>query len=142
MLGHRFLLLTHRGRRSGRVYRTMLEVVAWDGGLREAIVMSGFGPRSNWLLNALSGGAEEVRIGGSAFRPEVRELGLEEAARVFAAYERRNRLLAPFVRAVLSRLAGFRYDGSGGARRELVEKLPLIGLRDSGSSASSTVNPA
>ncbi|HET9152482.1 MAG TPA: hypothetical protein VFN85_00025 [Solirubrobacterales bacterium] len=41
LLGHRFLLLTHRGRRSGRLYRTMLEIVAWDGARREAVVMSG-----------------------------------------------------------------------------------------------------
>lgn len=130
LLGRRFLLLTHRGRRSGRVYRTMLEVVAWDTDLREAVVMSGFGRRSGWFLNALAGGAEEVRIGGSAFRPEVRELNLDEAACVLGEYEQRNRLLAPFARLVLSRLAGFRYDGSDGARRELVARLPMIGLRD------------
>jgi deazaflavin-dependent oxidoreductase (nitroreductase family) len=130
LLGHRFLLLTHRGRRSGRLYRTVLEVVAWDADSREAIVMSGFGHRSGWLLNALAGGAEEVQVGGSAFRPKVRELGLDEAARVLAAYDRRNRLLAPFARRVLSRLAGFRYDGSDGARRELVARLPMIGFRD------------
>src|SRR5207248_4487384 len=30
LLGHRFLLLAHCGRRTGRVYRAVLEVVAWD----------------------------------------------------------------------------------------------------------------
>jgi len=130
LFGHRFLLLTHRGRRSGRLYRTMLEVVQWDGGQREALVMSGFGPRSSWLLNVLAGGAEEIRIGGSRFRPEVRRLEPGEAAVAMEAYERRNRLLAPLVRAILSRLAGFRYDGSPAARRRLVEALPLIGLRE------------
>jgi hypothetical protein len=47
LFGHRFLLLTHRGRRSGRLYRTMLEVVDWDSERREAIVMSGFGADAN-----------------------------------------------------------------------------------------------
>jgi hypothetical protein len=32
----------------------------------------------------------------------------------------------PIVRAVLSRLAGFRYDGSAEARDRLVEALPLV----------------
>jgi hypothetical protein len=45
---------------------------------------------------------------------------------VVAAYERRNRVARPVVRAVLSRLAGFRYDGSTEARDRLVEALPLL----------------
>ena len=126
LLGHRFLLLTHRGRRSGRIYRTTLEVLSWEPVKGEAIVMSGFGPRANWYLNTLRGGALEVQIAGQRLHPEVRTLEPEEAVRVLAAYERRNRFVAPIVRAVLSRLAGFDYDSSDGARRRLVSALPLI----------------
>ena len=43
LLGHRFMLLTHRGRRSGRVYQTALEVVRYDPSLRETVVASGWG---------------------------------------------------------------------------------------------------
>lgn len=43
---------------------------------------------------------------------------------MLADYERRNRLGVPLVHAVLSKLAGFRYDGSDGARRALVHTLP------------------
>ncbi|HET7053493.1 MAG TPA: nitroreductase family deazaflavin-dependent oxidoreductase [Solirubrobacterales bacterium] len=129
LLGHRFLLLTHRGRRSGRSYRTMLEVVRWSPQTREAVVMSGFGPKSNWYLNALAGGAEEIQIAAERFQPGVRRLDVDEAVTALADYERCNRLLAPGVRAMLSRLAGFRYDGSGAARRRLVEALPLLAFR-------------
>jgi deazaflavin-dependent oxidoreductase (nitroreductase family) len=130
LLGHRFLLLTHRGRRSGRIYRMMLEVVGWDATRREAVVMSGFGPRAGWYLNVLDGGAEEVRIAAARFRPAVRELETDEAVRVVADYEQRNRFVAPVVRAVFSRLAGFRYDGSEDARRRVVGALPLIAFRE------------
>jgi deazaflavin-dependent oxidoreductase (nitroreductase family) len=129
LLGHRFLLLTHRGRRSGRAYRTVLEVIEWEPAEEEAVVMSGFGPRSNWYLNALAGGAEQVRIGGSSFGPEARAIEPGEASALLAGYERRNRLLAPVVRSILSRLSGLDYDGSERARRELVGRLPLLGLR-------------
>ena len=129
LFGHRFLLLTHRGRRSGRLYRTMLEVVGWDPERREAIVMSGFGPEANWRLNALAGGAVEVQIAGLRFEPQVRSPKREEAVAVVADYERRNRIAAPIVRTVLSRLAGFRYDGSAAARERLVETLPLVAFR-------------
>lgn len=57
-----------------------------------------------------------------------RALEREEAVRVMEGYERRNRLARPIVRGVLSRLAGFRYDGSSEARERLVEALPLLGL--------------
>jgi deazaflavin-dependent oxidoreductase (nitroreductase family) len=128
LLGHRFLLLTHRGRRTGRLYRTMLEVVRWDPDKGEATVMSGFGPHANWRLNVLAGGAVEVRIATLQFKPLVRSLEREEAAGAIADYERRNRLARPIVRSVFSRLADFRYDGSTETRHRLVEALPLLGF--------------
>jgi deazaflavin-dependent oxidoreductase (nitroreductase family) len=128
LLGHRFLLLTHRGRRTGRLHRTMLEVVRWDPDKGEATVMSGFGPDANWRLNVLAGGSVEVQIATLKFKPLVRSLGREEAASAIADYERRNRLARPIVRSVFSHLAGFRYDGSTAARRRLVEALPLLGF--------------
>jgi deazaflavin-dependent oxidoreductase (nitroreductase family) len=129
LLGHRFLLLTHRGRRTGRLYQTVVEVVRWDGERREAIVMSGWGRRANWFRNVQAGGAVEIRLARERFRPEVRVLEPEEGASVLADYERRNRLAVPVVRAVLSRLAGFAYDGAPESRLHVVEQLPLVGFR-------------
>jgi deazaflavin-dependent oxidoreductase (nitroreductase family) len=126
LLGHRFLLLTHRGRRSGQLHRTMLEIVRWEPDKREATVMAGFGPHANWRLNVLSGGAVEVRIANLLFEPSVRPLDKDEAMSAVEDYERRNRIARPLVRAVLSRLAGFRYDGTPGTRDRLVEVLPLL----------------
>ncbi len=54
---------------------------------------------------------------------------MEEAAFVLAGYEGRNRFATPLIRAVLSRLAGFRYDGSESARRKIVQALPLVAFR-------------
>jgi deazaflavin-dependent oxidoreductase (nitroreductase family) len=131
LLGHRFLLLVHRGRRSGRAYATVLEVLAWDRAGGEAVVLSGFGPRAQWLRNVVAAGrAEEIRIGRERWRgAPVRRLGTAEAAAALAGYERRNRLAAPVVRRVLSRLAGFPYDGSPAARERLVAALPAVAFR-------------
>jgi deazaflavin-dependent oxidoreductase (nitroreductase family) len=129
LLGHRFLLVRHRGRRSHRLYGTVLEVAEWRPAAREAVVMSGFGHRSEWYRNVLAGQAVEVQIARLRFTPTVRPLGSDEAVGVLADYERRNRLAAPLVRAVLSKLAGFRYDGSDAARRRLVHTLPLVAFR-------------
>jgi len=127
LLGHRFLLLKHRGRKSGRLYETVLEVV--DRDRNELVVMSGLGRGSSWFRNVEAGGAVEVRCGNERFRPEVRVLPPEEAAACLAGYERRNRVVSPVVRRVLSRLAGFPYTGDDAGRLRLVETLPLVGLR-------------
>ena len=129
ILGHRFLMLTHRGRRTGRLYRTVLEVLQWDREAHEAVVMAGLGKRAQWYRNVVDGGSIEVAIARERWRPEIHCLSVDAPALVLADYERRNRLIAPIVRRLLSWLAGFRYDGSDAARRRLVESLPVLALR-------------
>lgn len=137
IFGERFLMLTHAGRRSGRVYHTVVEVVGRlpDG---EYVVMAGFGQGTDWLRNALAGGAREVVVRRQKFRPTVRELGIDEAAGVLAGFECRNRMATPLIRAVLSRLVGWRYTGANDERRSLVAELPLIAL---GPHANSSPEP-
>ena len=130
LLDHRFLLLVHRGRRTGRRYENVLEVIRWDPETKESIVMSGFGRRASWLRNIQAGGALEIRIGGSRYvLPQDRVLTPGEAVAVLAGYERRHRVVAPVLRAVLTRLSGIKYDGSDSARARLVAELPLVAFR-------------
>jgi hypothetical protein len=44
LLDRWFVRVTHEGRRSGRVYRTMLEVVGEDRAIGEVFVMAGLEP--------------------------------------------------------------------------------------------------
>jgi deazaflavin-dependent oxidoreductase (nitroreductase family) len=129
VLGRRFLRLTHRGRRSGRCYRMMLEVIGENRDQHELFVMAGLGRRAQWYRNVVAGGAVEVAIGSERFRPDFRELEPSEAVVVVGDYERHNRLATPIVRMVLSRLVGWRYDGSLSARRRLVSERPILALR-------------
>lgn len=129
LLGHRFLQLTHVGRRSGRAYRTVLEVVRYDRGTGEATVLSGRGRHADWLRNLRAAGWAQVSFGAGPRPAAYRILSVEEAERVLADYERRNRFAAPLVRRVLSRLVGWRYDGSAPARRRVAEQLPMVALR-------------
>lgn len=129
LLGHRFLLLVHTGRRTGARRETVLEVVHYDPVAGEAVVAAGWGRRTQWLHNVEAGLAREVWIGRERFVPAYRMLAADEAERIFADYERRNRLIAPLVRAVVSRLVGWRYDGTPAARRRVVEQLPLVAFR-------------
>ncbi|HEX3979116.1 MAG TPA: nitroreductase family deazaflavin-dependent oxidoreductase [Solirubrobacteraceae bacterium] len=128
ILGQRFLRLTHTGRRSGRRYQTMLEVIGKDRATGELIVVAGLGRSAQWYRNVQAGKAMEIAIGHRRFRPRCRELASEEASAALADYEGRNRWVAPVVRRVLSRLVGWEYDGSAPARLRLVSELPMIGF--------------
>jgi hypothetical protein len=88
--------------------------------------MSGFGEGADWLLNLQAAGFGEVETGRRRFVADHHRLTVDEAERVLAAYERRNRWIRPILRAVLSRLLGWPYDGSAAGRRRAVEQLPLI----------------
>jgi deazaflavin-dependent nitroreductase family protein len=129
LLGRRFLRLTHVGRRSGIRHSTVLEVVGCDRRIPEFVVVSGFGPRADWLRNIDAVGPVEITVGRSRFLADHRRLGIEEAVSVFADFERRNRALAPILRRVLSWLLGWPYDGSDEARRRMAGRLPLIAFR-------------
>ena len=75
---------------------------------------------SDWFRNVEAAGIAEVVIGRRRFPVTHRVLDDEEASRVLADYERRNRWIAPVVRKVLGALVGWNYDGSEQSRRSLV----------------------
>jgi deazaflavin-dependent oxidoreductase (nitroreductase family) len=132
LLGHRFLRLTHTGRRSGEPHQTVLEVVGQNRTKHEFIVVAGLGRSAHWYRNLQLQEGVEVAIGRERFVPIHRELPILEAEEVLAAYERGNRWIAPIIHCALSWLVGWRYDGSQAARQRLVGELPLIGLRQAG----------
>jgi deazaflavin-dependent oxidoreductase (nitroreductase family) len=129
LLGHRFVCVHHVGRRSGRAYRTVLEVVGRNRATDDIYVVSGLGPQADWLKNVRAAGRAEIDI-GRVHRQVVPEI-LDEAraAQIIASYERRNRFVAPVVRRVLGWLVGWRYDGTESARRRLVAELPVVAFR-------------
>jgi deazaflavin-dependent oxidoreductase (nitroreductase family) len=132
LLGPRFLYLVHTGRRTGLRRETVLEVVWHDPAAGVSVVAAGWGRRTAWLHNVEAGLAREVVTGGDRYVPEHRVLSPDLAERIFADYERGNGIPAPVVRAVISRLVGWPYDGTPAARRRVVEQLPLVTFRPAG----------
>jgi deazaflavin-dependent oxidoreductase (nitroreductase family) len=129
LLGQRFLVLVHEGRRTGRRHEAPLEVVRYDRSTEEATVVAGWGRKTAWLYNVEAGLAREVWIGRARYEPVVRRLGLDEAVAVLERYERHSGLPRSLVWAVLSRLLGWRYDGTPQARRRVAEQLPMVAFR-------------
>lgn len=129
LLGHRFLVLVHEGRRTHRRRETPLEVLRYDAASAEAVVAAGWGRRTSWLHNVEAGLALEIRIGRTRYVPAWRRLDVGEAVAILDRYERTGGIPPAVVRAVLSRLLGWPYDGSPEARRRAAEQLPLVAFR-------------
>lgn len=73
LLGHRFMLITHRGRRSGRIRQTCVMVLRFDARSGEAFVVAG-SPRADWCQNIQAAPAVEAAVGSRRYRPAQRFL--------------------------------------------------------------------
>lgn len=125
LLGHRFLLLTHHGRKTGRLRRTMLEVVRYDPVTRESVVLSAYGDRSDWYRNIQAQPALEVRTGRDRYAPVQRALTPDETYSVLADYRRRyGSLLGRFLRYM-----GYEYSGRDDELRSIAAQAHALGFR-------------
>jgi deazaflavin-dependent oxidoreductase (nitroreductase family) len=123
-LGHRFLLLTHRGRKTGRVYQTMLEVVHYDPATRESIVVAAWGDRADWYRNLQAYPALRVQTAGVRYTPTQRFLSPDEVDAVLRNYQREH----PLAAWVGAHLLGIRFGPSAGAPEGSAPSLRMVGL--------------
>lgn len=132
LLGHRFLLVVHRGRKSGRQRYTVLEVLRFDPATRESVVTAAYGEASDWYRNIRTQPALEVRTGFDRYTPEQKFLDTEEAYAALTDYERRH----PTAFRLIVRALGLTYDGSEAQRRELAELFRMVAFRPTLSSGT------
>lgn len=125
LMGHRVLLLSHRGRKSGHIRTTPLEVIRYDRITGESVVVSAWGDRSDWYRNIEASPAMEIRIGRERYVPEQRFLSAEEVHTEISVYERRHPLLA----RLLPRWLGYPLDGTEGARRRFADSVRMVAFR-------------
>ena len=125
LLGHRFLQLVHRGRRSGLLRETVLEVLHYDPATGESVVLSAWGEKADWYRNVGATPALEVRTGGERYVPEQRFLAPEENHIIICDYGRRH----PLAFRVFARVFGYPLDGTETARREFACSLRLVAFR-------------
>lgn len=125
LLGHRVLLLTHRGRKSGRVYQTALEVVRHNPATEESVVVSAWGEKADWYRNVKANLAMEIQIGRERYVPEQRFLSPEEVYAEIAAYERHH----PWLVRTIPRWLGYALDGTHEARRRFADSVRMVAFR-------------
>lgn len=127
LFGHRMILVAHRGRRTGQIHQTVLEVVRYDPDRREAIVVSAWGERGDWFRNLRASPAVEVAIGSERYQPAQRFLTTDEIEAELEDYQRRH----PVLIRLFGRWLGYPVDGTAEARRGFAESVRMVAFRHS-----------
>jgi len=125
LLGHRFLVIGHRGRVTGQIHHSVVEVIHFDQSKSEAFVITPWPTKSNWYRNLLAAPAVEVWIGSARYRPEQRFPALEETASMLDSYARKSSAEA----VGLYRLMGWRLDLPESRRDEIVTRVGAVAFR-------------
>lgn len=120
-LDGRFLLLHHTGRRSGRGYATVLEVIAWHELTNSYYVAAGFGERTDWYQNILACPEVELEVGVDRWRAIAERLSPDESEAILTAYARDHRLAFWCL--------GWVFDFRRIAVRDLARRFPIVRLR-------------
>jgi deazaflavin-dependent oxidoreductase (nitroreductase family) len=124
LLGQRFLLLEHMGRKSGLTRRTVIEVVNHDPITKTWTVAAAFGGRTaHWFQNIQERPAVIVTVGIKRSSALARPLDEDQGDSIFRDYAKQNaRAWALLYRLIL----GDRFDGSDAAFRRFAAQVPAV----------------
>ena len=92
LLGQRFLLLTHVGRKTGKRHQTVLEVVRHDRLNDIWLVAAGWGEKADWYRNIRQHPQVEMMLGTRTAEFSATVLPVERAAQELFDYARRHPL--------------------------------------------------
>jgi len=123
LLGDRFLMLTHTGRKSGLPRQTVIEVVKHEKTTDTYYVVSGWGDKSDWYQNIRKAPQVTIRSGGRKFQTTAEFIPVEKAIDIVNTYAREH----PVAFNELSRLfLGERMKPGSDAPERIARKMPMV----------------
>ena len=125
LLGGRFILINHIGRKTGLPRRAVVEVVRHDKDARTIIVASGFGKKSQWYQNLRKTPDVTIQLGTKKYTAHAEFLSPAQGAVEMADYTRRH----PFAAQELAKLMGYRVDGTPEDFQILGQEIPFVALK-------------
>ena len=125
LFGGRFLMLTHIGRVTGKQRNVVLEVVRRDAKNDAFYLASGWGEKSDWLLNIGKDPNVNVRFKRRSFPAVAERLSLDDAELAMLDYGRRH----PAALMQLARVMGYRIEPTETDYRELGRCVPMVRVR-------------
>ena len=113
------IVLVHRGRKSGRVFKTPLEIMFDDRARRELVIAPMWGKASDWYRNVLAGGLVEVHVRGETQQAGWRELDETERRTAIDAYRGAHPIYSRIILAMVVRMIGLQADRENAVLKEL-----------------------
>ena len=127
LLGERFLLLNHIGRKSGKAHQTVVEVADHDPNNDTYYIVSGWGYKSQWYQNLCASPTIEIQVGRRKLAVRAETLLTADAVKVLLAYRSKH----PMAARELSKVLGI--DMNSGTPKQLEDairtRMPVIALR-------------
>lgn len=122
-MGKRFLMLEHRGRKSGKTRQTVLEVVSNQD--HAVYIAAAWGSKADWLRNVRANPHVAVLLGNATFETNAVELGETRARAVLVEYGDRHP-------KAFDKLAHFMLEEPGESTGEQVDRvaaaIPIVEL--------------
>jgi deazaflavin-dependent oxidoreductase (nitroreductase family) len=125
LLGGRFLLLNHTGRKSGLPRQTVLEVVKHDSTSHIYYLASGYGEKSDWYQNINKNPQVRIQVGNKEFQATAERLTIPEAEEIMLEYGHKH----PTALRELAKIMGYRIENNDEEYRAIGRLLPIIAIR-------------
>ncbi len=126
ILGKRFLMLNHIGRKSGLPRQAVVEVVDYDAETDTYFIASGYGKKSQWYQNIVAHPEITILAGRRKLAVTAVPLPPVESGERMVRYAHRY----PTAAKNLARLIGFELDGTDEDYRAVGQNsVPFIALR-------------
>ena len=125
MFGKRFVLFHHVGRKSGKHYQSVVEVVEIEKDSGNVIVVAGYGRRTQWYQNLKQMQTTTIQLGKHKFPVGIEMISPETGAEIMARYYQRYGKITGMLFSIL----GYEWDGTEhGARHIARDHLRFVRL--------------
>ena len=122
LLGKRFLLLNHVGRKTGQHRQAVLEIIQSYPDDTRYLVASGFGRSSHWYRNIRQSPNVSIQVSRKKINVIAQELTPQSAGQVMVEYAEKN----PGAIKTLAHLIGYDIEHSPAGYRIFGESIPVI----------------
>lgn len=125
VMGKRFVLLNHIGRKSGVPRQAVLEVIDYDPESKRVVVCAGFGPKCQWYQNLLADPNVSIQLGSKKWDVTARTLTPEQGGEVFRAFCEKYPGEARFASTL-----GYEVDGTPEDYYDMGTQMTFVGLEN------------
>jgi deazaflavin-dependent oxidoreductase (nitroreductase family) len=123
VLGRRFVMIEHIGRKSGLPRHAVVEVVRYDRASGSVVVAAAWGRKADWFRNVLKTPEVTLTLGGRRFGAVATVLDEAAAMQALSDYARRHPLAW---RELATLMVGSRPRDPAVACEEVANTIPLV----------------